>query len=96
MRRDFRRCKGRSAVRPDQVAQGFIQSGLENLCEGCEDCIASLGNLFQGLVVLTVHVPVSSQNPSCFNYHKKRVSVVGNAFCHVGPGISGALSASDF
>lgn len=28
-------------MRPDQVAEGFIQSGLENI-KGCEDCLASL------------------------------------------------------
>lgn len=77
-------------MRPDQVAQSFIQSDLENL-RGYEDCTTPLGNLFQGLIVFTIKklFPVSSQNLSCD-------SVVGNTFCHVGPGISGALSTSDF
>lgn len=37
---------------PEQVAHGFIQSGLENLQEW--NCIASLGNLFKGLIALTI------------------------------------------
>lgn len=84
-------------MRLDRVAKGFIQSGLENL-KGCKDCTASLGNLFQGSIVLTIKklFPVSSQNLCWFNYHKKHVSVAGNTFSHAGPDISGALNASSF
>lgn len=50
-------------MRLDRVAKGFIQSGLENL-KGCKDCTASLGNLFQGSIVLTIKklFPVSIKN----------------------------------
>lgn len=84
-------------MRPDQVAEGFIQSGLENV-KGCEDCLASLWATRSGFDCPhnKKPFPASSQNLSCFNYHNKHVSVVGNTFCHVGPDISGALSASDF